>query len=308
MKSWYRFLSDIENLQIFSLCKDFDKLSLEDNTDNTEGSSSSSSSTSLVPHSSYGYRGNFHRFLRSWTHSLLRPSISLRPPISLSPSIIEKLRAPFIEFTTNLKELSSFLSYDIIMGLGFRFIPGQTQMLLKELKFPESFDRLSFISNSLGLSYNRVPAKSLTSFSSSGVGLRGLLTDQLTKILVEVITYYNGRYGRFLVLVWLGIGCTVWYGFAPGVALQAPEGPLFAPLASYDPFFNMDYYDNYLHRVDFLERNDVSPSVELAMGNELPFADINIPASGPVLTAVGLGVMVAFFLAIGIVPLGDINV
>lgn len=194
------------------------------------------------------------------------------------------------------------------MGLGFRFTPGQTQFLHNELKLPESFDRLSLISNSLGLSYNRVPAKSLVSFSSSGVGLRGLLNDQLTKILVEVITYYNGRYGRFLVLVCLGIGCTVWYGFAPGVAHQPPEGNLFAPLESYASFFNMDYYEPSLHRVYFLERNDVTPSVELAMGNEHPFSEIRIPASGPVLTAVGLGVMVAFFLAVGIVPNGDINV
>lgn len=57
---------------MFALCKDFDELSLEDDTG---GSSSSSSSTSLVQPSSYGYRGTFHRFLRSWTHSLLSQSI-----------------------------------------------------------------------------------------------------------------------------------------------------------------------------------------------------------------------------------------
>lgn len=38
------------------------------------------------------------------------------------------------------------------------------------------------------------------------------------------------------------------------------------------------------------------------MGSELPFAEITIPATGPVLKAVGLGVMVAFFLAVGLVP------
>lgn len=84
---------------------------------------------------------------------------------------------------------------------------------------------------------------------------------------MEVITFYNGRYGRIFVLVSLGIGCTVWYGFVPGVADHAPEGNLFAPLESYDHFFNMDYTETSLHKVEFLERNDVTPSVELAMGN-----------------------------------------
>lgn len=58
-KSLYNFLNEIENLQMFALC----------------GSSSSSSSTSLVQPSSYGYRGTFHPFLRSWTHSLWSQSI-----------------------------------------------------------------------------------------------------------------------------------------------------------------------------------------------------------------------------------------
>jgi len=294
-KEWYRFLYEIENLQMFALCKDFDDLSLEEG-----GSSSSSSSTSLVPPSSYGYRGTFHRCLRSWTHSLW------------SQSIIKQLRAPFIELPRNLMDSSSFQSYDIRIGLGFRFHPGQSEFLMQNLKLPESFDRLSFLSNSLGLSYNcrPLPANLLFSFSSSGAGLRGLVTDGLTKILVEVITHYDGRYGRFLVLVCLGIGCTVWYAFVPGSSLHAPDSSLFAPFDLYDPFFNMEYSAPGFRRVCFVERNDVSASVVSALGNEHPFAEITIPASGNVLKAVGLGVMVAFFLAVGLVPnvSGAINV
>lgn len=48
--SIYTFLSEIENLQMFALCKDFDKLSLEDYIGGFQ------SSTSCVPSSSYGYR------------------------------------------------------------------------------------------------------------------------------------------------------------------------------------------------------------------------------------------------------------
>jgi hypothetical protein len=172
------------------------------------------------------------------------------------------------------------------------------------LKLPECFDRLSFISNSLGLSYNYRPLspQSLFSISRSGAGLRGLVNNGFNKILVEVITYTDGMYGRFLVLVSLGIGCTVWYAFAPGSALHVPESCLFAPLDSYDPFFNMDYCAPDFSRVGFVERNDVSASVVSALENEPPFAEITIPASGHVLKAVGLGVMVAFFLAVGLVP------
>ena len=313
--SWHHFLNEIENLQMFSLCKDFDELSLEDGCSSSSTSlvlssssssstslvlpSSSSSSTSLVQPSSYGYRGSFQSFLRSWTHSLW------------SQLIIEQLRAPFIELPRHLMD-SSFNSYDIFMGLGFRFLPGQFQFLNQELQLPESFERLYLINNSLGLSYNSraISAQLLLPFSCAGAGMRGLITDGFTKILVEVITYYNGRYGRFLVHVCLGIGCTVWYGFEPGTANQAPVDGLFTPLDSYDPFFEMNYYAPGFRRVSFVERNDVSATVETAFGNDLPFSEIIIPANGQVLKAVSLGVMVAFFLAVGLVPnvSGAINV
>ena len=284
------FLNEVENLQIFSLCKDFDNLSLDDKT-------GESSSTSLVKS---GYRSTFRHFLRSCKNSLL------------SKSIIEKVQAPFIEFPRHFMDSLSFESYNLYINLGFRFHPGQSNFLLHELKFPNCFDRLSFLSNSLGLSYNSRPLNGLSLFpySSSGAGLRGLVSDFYNKILVEVITYYEGRYGRFLVLVSLGIGCTVWYGYAPGSPYHAPDVSLFTPFDSYDPFFKMDYYAPGFHRVGFVERNDVSASVESSFGNELPFADITIPASGPVLKAVGLGVMIAFFLSVGLVPnvSGAINV
>lgn len=301
IRTWYRFLSEIENLQMFSLCKDFDKLSLEDNTGGSSSSSSSLySSRSLVFPSSYGYRGMINSFLDSCTHSLW------------SKHLIEQIRAPIIELPRNI--LSSFESYDIRMGLGFRFLPGQCQFLTQELRLPESFDRLSFLSDSIGLSYNSIPLSgfSLSPYSNSFAGLRGLVADgdSFTKILVEVITHYEGMYGRFLVLVTLGLSCTVWYTFVPGSCDVAPNSSLFGRLESYDAFLNMDYYAPGFSRVAFVERNDVSETVVSALKNDLPFAEITIPASGNVLKAVGLGVMVAFFLAVGLVPnvTGEINV
>lgn len=122
------------------------------------------------------------------------------------------------------------------------------------------------------MSYNCRPlsALSLSSFSSFGAGLRGLVPKELTKILVEVITYHEGMYGPFLVLVCLGIGCTAWYGFAPGTADRPSDSCLFTPFDSYDPFFQMEYYAPGFRRVAFVDRSDLSASVVSALVNELP--------------------------------------
>ncbi len=113
--SWIQFLSEIENLQMFSLCKEFDNLSLEDNT---EGSSSSSSSV-VQPSSYYGYRSMINRFLHSSRHSLW------------SKHLAEQIRAPIIEVPHRILSSSLFDSYNIRMGLGFRFVPGQSRFLIQ---------------------------------------------------------------------------------------------------------------------------------------------------------------------------------
>ncbi|KAL0302647.1 UNVERIFIED_CONTAM: hypothetical protein Scaly_3025700 [Sesamum calycinum] len=134
-----------------------------------------------------------------------------------------------------------------------------------------------------------------------GVGLRGLANDQLGKLpsfLVDVISHYNGRYGRFIILVSLGIGCTVWYNYVPGSSFTAPTGDLFAHLDSYDHFFDDSYTQPNLNKVNFIETVDVSDTVDSAFSKELPFTDISIPASCPALKAVGLGLMIAVFLSV----------
>lgn len=223
----------------------------------------------------------------------------------MNRAISERLRAPFLELPRNFMDSSAFNSYGIRMALGFRFLPDQKEFLFHELTLPESFDRFTFLSNSLGLSYNSRALSSavLYPYASLGGGLRAVHTHRFHQTLVEVISYHNGRYGRFLVLVGLGIGCTVWYGFVPGNPECVPvDSSLFAPLESYTPFFDMQHYAPGYQRIGFVERNDVASSVASAFQNDVPFADISIPASGRMLTAIGLGVMVAFFLTVGIVP------
>lgn len=220
------------------------------------------------------------------------------------PPFIELLRAPFIEIPNKYQE-ESLQKYDITLGFGFRFIPGQDDFLMHSLKLPSSFDRLSFLSSSLGLLKAPRFCDSIISYSIAGSGIRGIVNNKFDKfksVLVEVISNYDGKYGRFFVLVCLGIGCTVWYNFVPGTALNPPACDLFTPLESYDQFFDVDFASPSLRKKYFIEYSDVSATVESAFANEKPFTEISIPASGPVLTAVGLGIMLSFSLAAGLVP------
>lgn len=127
---------------------------------------------------------------------------------------------------------------------------------------------------------------------------------QLLFSVLRFLTLYEGKYGPFLILVCLGFACTVWYGFSPAIPNHPPTDGAFNPIDSYNHFFDMNYYAPGFRKVSFIERNDVSDSVVSAFSNEQPFADITIPAIGNMLKAIGLGVMVAFFLAVGIVPNG----
>lgn len=281
---WYHFLEEYNNLQMFALCNEFNTLSLED--------SGLSSSTSLVQNKipSYGY---CERFLHCCKSTPLRLSI------------IEHLRAPFLELPRIFLDSFRFQPEKQRIYFSFRFLPGQERFLHNDLQLPKSFDRLSFLSNSLGLSLIKRNLSSgfLFTWSSSGAGLRGLVTQIFEKLIVEVITHSNGIYGRFLVQVCLGIGCTVWYAFAPGSGDHPPVTDAFARFDSYAPFFRMEHQEPGFQKMSFVESTDVSALVELSLRDEKnPFAGITIPASGPVLKAVGLGLMVAIILAVEIVP------
>lgn len=95
-----------------------------------------------------------------------------------------------------------------------------------------------------------MPPHRLSSYCSSEVGLRSFVNKEYTPILVEIITSSKYRYGRFFVLVCLGIGCTVWYGFVPGSPEHAPAGELFTPLETYNQFYNMEYNQPGLHKIN----------------------------------------------------------
>ena len=122
------FNKEMENLQIFSLCKEFDELSLSEKEEKIPND--------IGPSSSYPkmlqYSASVLRPLSTSYHALNLHSFTP----SLSPwlqAFIENLRAPFVDLPHHL-----FQEYDIKMGIGFRFLPGQSDFLFNELKFPSA--------------------------------------------------------------------------------------------------------------------------------------------------------------------------
>lgn len=195
------------------------------------------------------------------------------------------------------------------MGICFNFHPNDADKIYHEFQLPKKYiDRLSFLSHSLGLAYNssKISHKHLLPYTFSGAGFRDLIIhgfDKFSNVLVDVCTYFDGKYGHLLVLVCLGFGCTVWFGFVPGLWDQAPpKVGVFAPIESYNYFFNMDYNAPNFKKIHFVETYDTSELVMSAFANEPPFSQITIPASGEVHKAVSLGIMVAIFLMVGLFP------
>ncbi|KAI3664562.1 hypothetical protein L1987_89677 [Smallanthus sonchifolius] len=46
----------------------------------------------------------------------------------------------------------------------------------------------------------------------TGRGLRGVVNENYEKIVVEILTFYKGKYGRLIILVSLGVSTTIWIG------------------------------------------------------------------------------------------------
>jgi len=84
------------------------------------------------------------------------------------------------------------------------------------------YDRLSFLCNSLGLFFVPMQAGALASFSRHNSGLLGE-NYELNRVWVSVVTSSEGLFGRFFVLVCLGIGCTVWYSKIRKPSRRYPE-------------------------------------------------------------------------------------
>lgn len=100
----------------------------------------------------------------------------------------------------------------------------------------------------------------MSTYSLGGAGMRSLI-NKCEKILVEVMTYYKGRHGRFIILASLGIGYTVWYAFQSGDPNHIPVVGAFAPIKSYDSIFHNVLNMPGFAQISFVEVKDLSNSV-----------------------------------------------
>jgi hypothetical protein len=262
------FLHALEDMQLFSLCSDFDKLSLDEQVP----AESEGTTTKL-----YYPASNLERMRGRLTDHWQR-------------TFIESLRAPFAP--------ADFLipaAHGIKLGVGFRFTPGQQKFLFRELMLPVYLDKLLVFSGELGLTYYTAPLNP-SAIPVHGIG--DLVESDRNKVLIEVLTDGVGKYGRILVLVILGVGCTTWFSFIPH---GTDIGSTFQPFDDYAPFFNDQYVTPGFDKCRFVETQNVSRNVGTLMQNP-PFTELEIPANGYMLKAVGLGVMIAIFVALGITP------
>jgi len=196
-----------------------------------------------------------------------------------------------------------------MMSLCYRFMPNQTTFLWHHFVVSKSLkNRLTKICNSIGLTTsNCIPyyVPEVIVYSRLGNGLRSLVNQNDDKVVVELLSFDKGKYGRIVILVSMGVSCTVWYLFVPGVADVAPPLDLFPRFESYRDFLNPDNHFDWFRKFCFIERTYKTDEIFMTLENELPFSDINIPATGSKRIAVGLGFMIGVFLAMGIVPFTD---
>lgn len=305
-------ISDIEKFRIFSPCND-----LYD---------AGSSSTSSIPAQAQCRRTPLRDFLRrglNLRHSPSRgiPSLYYSAPRSRidsnspnshiskisshnSMAIITEQQRGLSLHNKNLKEACNI---EDKMALYFRFFPEHVRFMAYEFQITEKVKKeLKNISTSIGLLSNIVSFvhPDLFLYTRLGNGLRSLVTEsQLRKVVIEVLTFYKGQYGRLVILTCLGVGCTIWYMFLPGVPDAAPPQITYPRVISYDSFLDLEYNLKPFHKLCYIERKYITGEVLSIYENVFPFSEINIPAStAEARIAIGLGVMIATFISLGFVP------
>jgi hypothetical protein len=220
-------------------------------------------------------------------------------PRELPPELLEWLKTPAI---TTPPAIKIDFNYKSFLGNSAQLTPLTNHQFT--LYKSSDIDILRLISRDLGLtkytdSWNKWDIENMISIHS----LKDVVLWDIQKILVYVCTKYNNKYGRFLVLVILGIGCIVWYSFGPITTTPEEFMRHFPRIEDVSPFFNPDYTTPLLQeKLQFVEASDVTEKVGVLVKNIPPFNTLEIPATGATMTAVGLGIIVATLLTVGFVP------
>lgn len=305
--------SNARALGVSKITDKLEELSLRD--DSGESSSSnvvsrriprriprSLSTSSRIQHRHYHY--HYPRsVIGSHMSQICNSMNNIQAPARLK-EIMKTTHAPFAALSPGLLDCIS--SKKSFLGLGYRFKPGHSNFFMHDFQIPACLDRFKILYDSLGLSIkkNTSPIRELCTFSRHE-GMRSAIDVNYYKNLVEVITLFNGTFGRFLILTCTGLGCTVWYSFYPCIDGQIPT-ELFTPIVSYDPFFNIDYLAPSFNSVEFTAASDISEQINSAYSNVPPLSEIGVPASGVVLRNVCLGVMIAFLITTGVVDISNV--
>ncbi|KAL3646616.1 hypothetical protein CASFOL_009583 [Castilleja foliolosa] len=335
-----RSISAKKHLDVLKLTEQFSSLKIQQlgwlpssSSSASSSSSSSSSTNSCMDSPVYSVsKGILDRFSKKESQYS-----------DLTRHVIERTRPEFMNIPTSIYDIATTMSSDFFLRLRFRFLPGQDSFITQNLCLPKTLENLIHFKNKLGLSQlsnvglsplSNVGLSSLSGLSplsglSSLAGKSPLPFSPLSnhslkkkiaekasaiysRIWIEAITYHNGYYGRFLILVQLGLKCTVWYGFHPGDALSIPtDALLFHPIDSYDRFL----YQPEIHvqpgfeKLTLIENDEnILPKLAEAFTREKPLIDIKIPnASGSVCMSVGLGLAIVILLSLGINPSADLN-
>jgi hypothetical protein len=307
-----KLLENVNNLQIFSLSDELDNLSLNDNR--------SSSSTS-------GFRKLISRYFSTsrknseWSQFISEkaPFFGIRRDIQ---NAISQDSSSSVQVSTSVQVSSSSTSAldsstssleldipDIGIVMGFRFFPRQsTDMLFNDFKFQNSgqtMNRLYHLKRTLGLAYrSRLPEN--TSVRSSVDGIPSTIFRSMTdtnKILVELLSMSSAhgisKVYRTFILVSIGIGCTVWYGHSSGMY---DVGHGIFKTVDYNHFFDMNHQEIGFKKMNFVETVDNTIPVLSTFNNDPTFANVTIPASGIVLKAVGLSILIGVFITLGVIP------
>lgn len=241
--------------------------------------------------------------LYSYSKDILDRFIKNMNKPDFTHNLLDRTKSSFMDIPHSLCSIPS-KSAEFFLTLGYRFCPGQVEFLTKTLRLPNSADSLISFKNRLGLTLESLPTMALIPYNNA--------SSLFSRIFVEAITFYNGHYGRFLVLVEFGLKCTVWYGFHPGDPLCLPvDGLLFSPIECYDNLINHPaiHVQPGFEKITLIENeSNILPTLASAFTQEKPFVDINIPhASGSVLMGVSLGLAIVVLLSLGIDPNVDLN-
>lgn len=288
-------LNSVKDWDVFNITEKFRKMRLSD--DNASSSSNETVSRTTI---SKLQSGVLSYPSHSWKNFLCYGTL----PSSFSRRVMEKTQYPFIDIPNKLFDFTKNCK-DLILTLGFRFLPQHEDYIHKELHLPENKGSLYAVKKNFGLTLSR---DSLT--NKAKLKLEALASQGVNffneKILVEGITYHSGYYGRFLILVQLGVGCTVWYGFTPGEEFIVPVNTLlFNEIESYEPFVNnpATHVQPGFDKMTLHENEDnIIPKVASTYFKEKPFVDIEIPATGSTIVCVGLGLVIIVLLTMGISP------